>query len=286
MNAGLTTRSSNAPSDSIYLKQGDAVKDVTIPMNMNGNTLTEIRSGDRVLTAGTDYKLEGDQLTLTAGLLQSLLQSDKLGDNAVLTCIFSAGAEWSFHVIQYNTPQVRSVDATRAMFVIPTTFNGNHLATMEAVYAAGGIAGPDDWTQYKEFGKSFEPDEAYNYITLNKAFFDQTKDGEVLLKLHFWSGTVVDYKLVIDGNKVSGIAPGADVAATETATAEKVEPATTVEKSEDTALSTPPIAPDAAEDEDTAGGQAEALWFSAGGIVLVIAVLGVALMLHRRGMFR
>lgn len=283
MHDGLQTRSSNAQSDSIYLKQGDTVGDVTMPMNMNGNTLTEIRSGDRVLTAGTDYKLDGDQLTLNSGLLQSLL-TGKLGENAVLTCTFSAGAQWSFHVIQYDTPQVRSVDATRAMFVIPTTFNGDSLATMESVYAAGGIAGPDDWTQYKEFGKSFEPDEAYNYITLNQAFFDQTKDGEVLLKLHFWSGTVVDYKLVIDGNKVSGIANN-DEAVAETEPTEQVKPAA-VEKSDTATLSEPPIAPAASEDEDTSGGQAEALWFSAGGILLVVAVLSVALLLHRRGLFR
>ncbi|PWV98673.1 aryl-phospho-beta-D-glucosidase BglC (GH1 family) [Paenibacillus cellulosilyticus] len=284
MHAGLQSRSSNALSDSIYLKQHDPVKDVSMPMNMNGNTLTEIRVGDRVLTAGTDYKLDGDQLTLTAGLLQSLL-TDKLGDNAVLTCTFSAGAQWSFHVIQYNTPQVRSVEATRAMFIIPTTFNGDNLATMEAVYAAGGNAGPDDWTPYKQFGKSFEPDPAHNYITLNKEFFDQVKDGEVLLKLHFWSGTVVDYKLVVDGNKVSGIG-GDDSEAVVSETTSEAKPAA-VEKTEETTLSSPPIAQmEDTDDQETSEGEAEALWFSAGGIVLVVAALGVALVLHRRGMFR
>ncbi|GMK42292.1 hypothetical protein PCCS19_53510 [Paenibacillus sp. CCS19] len=285
MHEGLANRSSNAASDSVYLKQGEPVKDVAIPMNMNGNALTEIRSGDRVLAAGSDYIWSGDQLTLTSSLLQSLL-TGKLGENAVLTCTFSAGADWSFRVIQYDTPQVKSVDATRAMFVIPTTFNGDSLATLESVYAAGGIAGPDDWTQYKEFGKSFEPDEAYNYITLNQTFFDQVKDGEVLLKLHFWSGTVVDYKLVIDGNKVSGIAPNGEAAAAEPAVAEQVEPAASSEKPDSNIVSEPPVNTSSEDDEKVSTGQAEALWFSAGGIVLVVAVLGVALLLHRRGLFR
>lgn len=283
MHEGLENRSSNAASDRVYLKQSDPVKDVVMKMNLNGNALTAIKSGDRVLTAGTDYKLEGDQLTLTAGLLQSLLTGE-LGERAVLTCTFSAGAEWSFRVIQYDTPQVKSVDATRAMFVIPTTFNGDSLATMESVYAAGGIAGPDEWTQYKEFGKSFEPDEAYNYITLNKSFFDPTKDGEVLLKLHFWSGTVIDYKLVIEGNKVSGIGPNGEAAAAEPASTEQVD-------STDEEMAEPVVVSESAQDsseseERSSTGQAEALWFSAGGIGLVIAVLGVALLLHRRGLFR
>jgi len=285
MHEGLANRSSNAASDRVYVKQGEPVKDAAIPMNLNGNTLTAIRAGDRELTAGTDYLLNGDQLTLTAALLQSLLTAGQLGENAVLTCTFSAGAEWSFHVIQYDTPQVRSVEATRAMFIIPTTFNGDSLATMESVYATGGIAGPDDWTQYKEFGKSFEPDEAYNYITLNKVFFDQVKDGEVLLKLHFWSGTIIDYKLIVDGQKVTGVAPNGEAAAAEAAPAEQVETAA-VNAADVASAPEQSIAASSDSDERDTTGQAEALWFSAGGIVLVVAVLGVALLLHRRGMFR
>src|SRR5690606_21713937 len=87
-------------------------------------------------------------------------------------------------------------------------YNGDALATMEAAYATGGNAGPDDWTPYKEFGKSFEPDYEGNLVKLTSAFFDQVKEGEVLLKLHFWSGTVLDYKLTIDdsANKIYGTA--------------------------------------------------------------------------------
>jgi hypothetical protein len=79
---------------------------------------------------------------------------------------------------------------------------------MEAVYEGGGNAGPAGWTPFKEYGYSFEPDYKMNVLMLTDKFFDEVNDGEVLLKLHFRSGTVLDYKLSVSGNKVTGTAPG------------------------------------------------------------------------------
>ena len=75
---------------------------------------------------------------------------------------------------------------------------------MEAVYAAGGNAGPQNWTSYKEFGNTFAPDYTNNKITLTPNFFAETNDGVVNLTFHFWSGQIVTYKITKSGTSVTG----------------------------------------------------------------------------------
>jgi hypothetical protein len=75
---------------------------------------------------------------------------------------------------------------------------------MEAVYAAGGNAGPQNWTSFKEFTYTFSPSYAANQITLTQNFFNEVTDGVVNLKFHFWSGAVINYKITKNGTSVVG----------------------------------------------------------------------------------
>lgn len=206
MMASLNGRSSNAASDSIYLLPGEEAEDVLVKLNLNGNTLTGIKVEDRLLAAGADYMISGDQLTLKADFLRGHVP-EAFGESVTLTCTFSAGADWKLHVIRYDHPAVRKAIGTRSMFIIPVNYNGDRLATMEAVYEEGGNAGPASWTSFKEYGHSFEPDYKLNLVDLTSEFFNEVNDGEVLLKLHFWSGAVLDYRLSVSGSKVTGTAP-------------------------------------------------------------------------------
>ncbi|WP_108722244.1 cellulase family glycosylhydrolase [Gorillibacterium timonense] len=271
MKAGLTGRSSNALSDSIYLRKGEEIQDVTVPMNLNGNTLTGIKSGDRVLAAGTDYVMNGESLILKADLLRSLA-AEELGSKATLTCSFSSGADWQFHVIRYDTPVTRSAEGTRDLSVIPVKFNGDRLATMEAAYTAGGNAGPDDWTPYKEFGKAFELDYENNLIKLPKAFFEQVKDGDVQIKLHFWSGNVLDYKLSVSGSQVIGTSPTDEKVAQESKEA-------TVSPTPAAAATTTP-APDVKPASQ--GESSHQIYYWGGGIALLLILLGLVVVMVRR----
>jgi aryl-phospho-beta-D-glucosidase BglC (GH1 family) len=206
MMASLNGRSSNAASDSIYLLPGEEPEDVLVKLNLNGNSLTGIKAEDRLLAVGADYMISGDQLTLKADFLRSHVPKE-FGESVTLTCTFSAGADWKLHVIRYDHPAVRSIEGTRDMLVIPVNYNGDKLATMEAVYEGGGNAGPASWTPFKEYAHSFEPDYKMNVLILTGKFFDEVNDGEVLLKLHFRSGAVLDYKLSVSESKVIGTAP-------------------------------------------------------------------------------
>jgi hypothetical protein len=206
MMVSLNGRSSNAASDSIYLLPGEEAEDVLVKLNLNGNTLTDIKVEDRQLAAGTDYMISGDRLTLKADFLRGHVP-EAIGESVTLTCTFSAGADWKLHVIRYDHPVVRSVEGSRNILVIPVNYNGDKLATMEAVYKDGGNAGPANWTPFQEYAYSFEPDYQMNVLVLTSKFFDEVKDGEVLLKLHFRSGAVLDYKLSVSESKVTGTAP-------------------------------------------------------------------------------
>ncbi|MCM3260381.1 cellulase family glycosylhydrolase [Paenibacillus lautus] len=204
MKAGWSGRSSTADTDLIFVKKGAAVQDHSIPLNLNGNALAEIRSNGQRLVAGQDYTLNGNEITFTSSLLSRLTSSGQFGVNAVLTAKFNRGADWNFRVVYHDTPVLRSTQGTTDSFSIPATFNGDQLATMEAVYASGGNAGPQDWTSFKEFEYTFSPSYASHEIKLKPVFFNEVRDGEVILKFHFWSGEVIIYNLTKNGSGVTG----------------------------------------------------------------------------------
>jgi len=204
MAASIQGRSSTAQSDSIYMKKDAVVTDVNIPLHLNGNMFLDLKHGETTLIRGTDYDIAGDQLTIKSALLQSLI-TRQYGTNATLTAKFSSGADWRFNVIYYDTPKLFSITGTSNAFAIPTMFNGDNLATMEATYTSGGNAGPQDWTPFKEFNYTFSPSYGTNEIKLTKEFFNEVRDGEILLKMHFWSGNIIEYKITKAQNTIVGV---------------------------------------------------------------------------------
>ncbi|WP_458118973.1 cellulase family glycosylhydrolase [Paenibacillus sp. Z6-24] len=204
--ASWTGRSSNAESDLIYIKKGAAAQDKKITLNLNGNQLSSLSVGSTTLQSGTDYTLSGNILTIKASQLTKLTSSGKYGVNATILAKFSKGANWKFNVIVYDTPKLSNAQGTTSSFSIPTAFNGDQLATMEATYASGGNAGPQNWTSFKEFETAFTPVYSGNAIKLQPAFFNETQDGQVNLKFHFWSGAVINYTITKSGSTVTGTA--------------------------------------------------------------------------------
>ncbi|MGG4555206.1 cellulase family glycosylhydrolase [Paenibacillus humicus] len=204
--ASWTGRSSTASSDLIHVKQGTAVKDTSVQLNLNGNTLTSLSVNGTTLKSGTDYTLNGSTLTFKASQLTKLTSSGKLGVNATIVAKFNRGADWKFNVVLYNTPKLSSTTGTTSSFAIPTAFNGDQLATMEAVYVNGGNAGPHNWTSFKEFETTFSPAYSEGKIKLQQAFFNEVNDATVTLKFHFWSGEIVNYTIKKSGLTVTGTA--------------------------------------------------------------------------------
>nr|WP_211228537.1 cellulase family glycosylhydrolase [Glycomyces tenuis] len=208
MEASWTTRSGTASSDQVYVEKSSAITDATLTLNLNGTSFEGLRHGDTALTEGSDYTVSGDQLTITASALTELVGSQEYGVNADLYADFSQGVPWRISVISYDTPALQDASGTTDAFAIPTQFNGDQLATMEAVYADGsGNAGPQNWTSYKEFSYTFEPDYDAGSISFTPEFFAEVSDGkQVNLTFHFWSGETLTYTVTKSGSSVTGSA--------------------------------------------------------------------------------
>jgi aryl-phospho-beta-D-glucosidase BglC (GH1 family) len=200
-----TTDSATASTDQVFVPRGQQPTDATITLNLNGNTLSSIANGSETLTEGEDYTVSGDQLTITGATLARLTESQEHGVNATLTLQFSGGLPWDVNVITYETPTLQNATGTTSSLNIPTAFNGDRLATMEAVYADGTNAGPQNWTSYKEFTTTFSPDYAAGQITLKEALFAEINDNSTVnLTFHFWSGKTVKYTLTRSGSTITG----------------------------------------------------------------------------------
>ncbi|MEV0273900.1 cellulase family glycosylhydrolase [Hamadaea sp. NPDC050747] len=200
-------RSATAATDLVFVGKSAPAADQTVTLSLNGAKLTGIFHGGKRLAPGRDYILSGDQLTFPGATLARLTGDRAYGVNAVLSARFDRGVPWKFRVITNDLPVLQDATGTTNAFKLPAAFNGDLLATMEAKYADGSFAGPQNWTSYKEFAITFSPDYAAGTIALTDTFFNEVTDGSpVTLTFHFWSGATVQYTVVRSGGVVTGTA--------------------------------------------------------------------------------
>jgi len=200
-----TQRSGTASSDRIFVERSSPITAQTLTLNLNGTSFQGLRHGNTPLTPGSDYTISGNQLTITASALTNLVGSRQYGVNADLYVEFSQGVPWRISVTTYDTPILQNTTGSTGSFQIPAQFRGDQLATMEAVYVDGGNAGPQNWTSFKEFGRTFSPNYSSNTITLTSDFFAEVNDGrEVTLTFYFWSGETLTYSIIKSGGSVTG----------------------------------------------------------------------------------
>ncbi|MEU4365209.1 cellulase family glycosylhydrolase [Promicromonospora sp. NPDC023987] len=199
-----TERSGTASSDLVFVPASGTVGAQSLTLGPNGTSFEALLHDGAELAAGTDYSVAGDELTLSAALLERLAGDRTPGPADELVVRFSGGVPWTIRVINQETPVLRDASGTTAAFEIPTSFTGDLLATMEARYADGSNAGPQSWTSYKEFDVTFAPDYDAGTITLTPEFFAEVHDGTVELTFHFWSGDTVRYTLTRTGTSITG----------------------------------------------------------------------------------
>ena len=205
MKASWSTRSGTASSDQVYVAKSGSVADVSLTLNLNGTTFQNLKYGSANLVQGTDYTISGSTLTIKASRLTTLLGDRNYGVKANLSAVFSQGAPWRISIISYDAPTMSATSGASGAFAIPTVFRGDQLATMEAKYADGTNAGPQNWTSYKEFARAFSPDYTAGTISLPTAFWSEVNDGQkVTLTFHFWSGKTVTYYVTESGGNVTG----------------------------------------------------------------------------------
>ncbi|HLP08407.1 MAG TPA: cellulase family glycosylhydrolase [Opitutaceae bacterium] len=201
---GLTTRSTTASTDLVFLKKNLPVQDVAIRLNLNGNAFASLQDGATTLQSGVDYTVVGDVLTLKARAL-SKYATGSLGEKALFTVNATAGVPWKLHVRYVDAPVASAViDETGHDISVPMAFNGDLLATMEAKYLDGSGMDPATWTSFKEFGNAYSPDYWNNRITLKKSLFDTVKPGVFNVAFRFWSGRVERYQVLVEARSAEG----------------------------------------------------------------------------------
>jgi endoglucanase len=189
-------RSSTGSTNLVFVKSA-APADVVIPLNLNGNTFVSLTQGDTVLTPGVHYTIDGNILTLKAGLLAPY-SSGAYGERAVLDVNFSAGVPWKLRVRHLAVTELSAASSTKSSgLVIPTSFNGDLVATMEARYVGQGwpYPGPHDWTAFKEYNDAYQVNYSNNTLTLRPRFFQFTNNDPIDLTFHMWSGRKLNYRL-------------------------------------------------------------------------------------------
>ncbi|TMR23729.1 cellulase [Nonomuraea turkmeniaca] len=203
--SSFTTRSGTTSSDSIFLPKSGAIEAQSLTLNKNGTYFRGLWHGASRLHPGRDYTVSGDKLTFTAAALTRLAGDRSHGVNATIEARFSSGIPWKIYVISYDTPVLSNATGTTESLAIPTRFNGDRVATMEAKYADGTNALPHDWTSYKEYGRSYSPSYENNSIRLLKELVSQMRENTPLtLTFHFWSGAKVTYQVTRSGDTVTG----------------------------------------------------------------------------------
>ena len=203
-----TTRSGTASFDKVFVAKSSPVTAKGLTLNLNGTKFRGLWHGETKLVEGQDYTLfDNKRLTLTARTLTRLTGDREYGVNATLQARFSRGLPWKIDVVTYDTPELSNATGTAEKFTIPTKYQGDVLATMEATYADGTNAGPTDWTPYQEFNKAFRPDYPNATIILTTETLKSLRDGEAAkLTFHFYSGAKLKYKVTKSGDSVTGTA--------------------------------------------------------------------------------
>ncbi|GGX18245.1 cellulase family glycosylhydrolase [Streptomyces lomondensis] len=202
-----TTRSGTTSFDKVYVAKSSRITAQSFTLNLNGTKFRGLWHGDTKLAEGRDYTVFEDRLTLTAPALTRLTGDRGYGVNATLQARFSKGLPWQIDVVTYDTPVLSNATGTAEKFAIPTKYQGDSLATMEATYADGTNAGPTSWTPYQEFNKAFSPDYANGAIILTTETLKSLRDGEpATLTFHFHSGAELKYKVTKSGDSVTGTA--------------------------------------------------------------------------------
>ncbi|MFF6916463.1 cellulase family glycosylhydrolase [Streptomyces sp. NPDC012466] len=202
-----TTRSGTTSFDKVFVAKSSRITAKSLTLNRNGTTFRGLWHGGIKLAEGRDYTVFEDRLTLTAPALTRLAGDRDYGVNATLEARFSKGLPWQIDVVTYDTPVLSNATGTAEKFTIPTKYQGDLLATMEATYADGTNAGPTSWTPYQEFNKAFSPDYPNGTIVLTTETLKSLRDGEpATLTFHFHSGAKLKYKVTKSGDSVTGTA--------------------------------------------------------------------------------
>lgn len=148
--ASATEQSSSAY---IFHKVGDEVTDQTVTFLLNGNTIKSIASSDgTALSSSSDYSVSSGDVTVSSSFLSKYVSATaEPGSKANLTVSFSAGADATVEIVQWDVPVLASTTSQAVSgsdLAIPITWKGLYKLAAVKMLRSDGVYLFDDWTQY------------------------------------------------------------------------------------------------------------------------------------------
>lgn len=154
-----STEDVNAPtqetSADIFHSAGTDVADVSLPYLLNGNTVKSISGPAGPLKEGTEYSVDGTNITYHAPFLSNYFSNSTApGLLANLTLEFSQGTPLNAAIVQYDTPTLGSSSAAASSvasgsdLVIPITWKGLEDVAAVKAQTTDGTYLVDSWTEY------------------------------------------------------------------------------------------------------------------------------------------
>ncbi|MEK5493823.1 X2-like carbohydrate binding domain-containing protein [Paenibacillus sp. FSL R7-0297] len=176
------SNSAITPVSASFDKKTANQADIAVTMTLNGNTLSSIKNGASMLTAGTDYTVSGSAVTIS----KAYLAAQAVG-TTTLSFNFSAGAAQNLAVAVVDTttpasnsaitPVSASFDkktANQADIAVTMTLNGNTLSSIK-----NGASMLTAGTDYTVSGSA---------VTISKAYLAAQAVGTTTLSFNFSAG--------------------------------------------------------------------------------------------------
>ncbi|AZP04533.1 cellulase family glycosylhydrolase [Jeotgalibaca ciconiae] len=206
----MHTRSAYATGlNTTFLGNKTEDEQVGIELTLNGQELVAIYLEERELVRGTDYFYEDGSIILSQSFLDEITQQyeeNYTGVVAALQLSFTNGADWHQYLVKSETPVMSEASGEKTTGLsIPTEFNGNQLEKVVSKDQDGAIASHNDWWDYLENGFEFYQNPAEGSIFLTSSYLNVLSDGVYSLHFTFYNGETVEYRLLVDGDSVSGI---------------------------------------------------------------------------------
>lgn len=204
VNAAQGIANSFVMTSDIFVNAKSAIKDMSFPVELNGNELMDITLGDKKLVQGTDYTVNQKKTSVTFSepFLKTAVDQKKIGLQGILKFDFSAGADQPVNIVVCDQPVVDKkslvLDPSVADIRIPVDFKAMKLAAVRLVDKATGQSIKEKRTSYVNLGDFVYDD---NSVTLKSVLLRRIK-ADAVITLEFWpKGTSLD----LDVKHVSGV---------------------------------------------------------------------------------
>ncbi|KAI0378521.1 glycoside hydrolase family 5 protein [Hypomontagnella monticulosa] len=212
-----STTDASAPEQSssgyIFHKVGTDVTDQAVNFLLNGNKIKSVKSSDgKTLKSSSDYSVSEGTITVKKAFLSKYLSPTAApGSKANLTVTFSAGADASVEIVQWDVPTLGAT-TSRAIsgsdLLIPITWKGLYRLVAVKMIRDDGVYLFDDWTQWLgplqqargTYSSHWDRDGAY--VKLKDAAISQVISGKVPATFTFEflprvAGNAVNYTLTV-----------------------------------------------------------------------------------------